>query len=95
MKIVSEQWVEECIKAKEMVGIEAFNIGVLFKIHIQGDRRMFYQQNNNNNRVNGSNANGKRQQKSLQELVEIASRKAADEDILLEDCVISIYDSEL
>ena len=52
---------------------------------------MFQQQ-----RLSGS-ADIKKQQlapKSLAELVETLSRRPADTDLILEDCVIAIYDSD-
>lgn len=42
LKIISEQWIDECLKQNTVVSEHAFNASIMFKIATQGDRSMFH-----------------------------------------------------
>ena len=85
--IVSEQWTEECMKLEEAVSHDSFNVGLLFKLFTQGDRSMFHQSVKTST---GQTKSERKSGKSIPELIETFSRTAADEDLILEDCVVAI-----
>lgn len=63
--------------------MEAFDVGKLFLITLQGELSIFHQ-------VKAPPPKQERKQKSIAELIETFSRCPADEDLILEDCVVSI-----
>jgi hypothetical protein len=63
LTIVSEQWIDECLKANDLVPKDPFNLAVLFKIFTQGDRSVFYQTTRNA----FSNKKGQKKPRGLEE----------------------------
>lgn len=74
LTIVSEQWIDECLKAKDLVPKDPFNLAVLFKIFTQGDRSIFYQATSNA----ASNKKGQKKPRGLEEQIEALSQNPAD-----------------
>lgn len=88
LTILSEHWLEEVEKQQKPVPHDSYNMGVLFTIYQQGDRKVYFEKK-------VAPLKKEKSVKSLPELIETKSRDSADLDNVLQECVINCYESEM
>ncbi|CDW73016.1 UNKNOWN [Stylonychia lemnae] len=92
MQIISDQWAIKSIMKDEKIPTIDYNLGMLFKIMISGDRSVFYvppmtKQDQNK-------ARKKSLQQNVYSVMEQWTKYSANELNILEDCVITFYGNE-